>query len=579
MTGAMELVVCLDIGSTYSGYAYSTRHEYDQQMLNIHHNEEWMSGHANLHTFKTPSIALLQQDKTIHSFGYEAERKYTQLQDAKQQDMWFYFKRFKADLKTKQFRKDTVILEEGGKSINGISLFTVVLKFLKVHCFSSLEDSARYGTSEMLAKYTLRYVITVPTKWDNASRDCMKSAAKKAGLNPCFIYTESEATRRYCQLIPLRPNSESPFYVQKPQSRHMIVNLGGSGIDTAVQDIMEDGTVKEFSKNVGNASGGTRVDADFLKFLSSLFGNEFMDLYSKKHKVDFLELQYEFEVRKRRFSLESDQGTSLELPNSMIKMYTTKYKQSLQYMIDDTDFVGRVLSQDEYLILDKTVMKDIFGPAVKSTVGYLTNLSRDPETKQCDVIILVGGFSESPVVTGATRFYFPNSNMITLDDAALTVLRGGVLLGHNPGSALLHKPSFSYGIGMAVPFRDNQHPNEKLFIAKEKQYCSAVFTPLVKAGKSINIGDFSRSIRLSLNRQFQKTVAVPVYESRVLHAKYATDDGCYLLGKLKVPVGDDDKVLVRFLLLGDYLIVEGFNESFRTVYQESFSLKEDSERT
>jgi hypothetical protein len=75
-----------------------------------------------------------------------------------------------------------VILEEGGKSINGVSLFTIILKYLKIHCFAGLEDSARYGTSEVLAKYNIRYVITVPTKWDNASRDCIKSAAKKVNI-------------------------------------------------------------------------------------------------------------------------------------------------------------------------------------------------------------------------------------------------------------------------------------------------------------------------------------------------------------------------------------------------------------
>ena len=352
----------------------------------------------------------------------------------------------------------------------------------------------------------------------------------------------------------------------------------GSGIDTAVQEILEDGAVKEFPKNVGNASGGTRVDADFLKFFSTLFGSEFIDLYSKKNRIDYLELQYEFEVKKRKFSLESDVGTSLALPNSLIKMYTTKYKQSLQYMIDDSDFVGRILSQDEYLILDKTVMKDMFGPAVKSIVGYLTNLSRDPETKQCDVIILVGGFSESPVVTGATRFYFPNSNMITMEDASLTVLRGGVLLGHNAGPSLTVTPNVAYGIGMAVPFNDNQHPNEKLFIAKEKQYCSAVFAPLIKTGRTISVANFSKSIQLTLNRQLQKEVTIPVYASKDLKAKYASDECCFLLGKLKVPVGDQDKVLVRFVILGDYLIVEAFNESFRTVFQESFSLTSDNDQ-
>lgn len=346
----------------------------------------------------------------------------------------------------------------------------------------------------------------------------------------------------------------------------------GNGIDTAIQEITEDGVIKEFTKNLGSTSGSTRVDADFLKFMSALFGNEFIELYSKKHKQGFLELQYEFEVKKRRFSLESEVGTNFELPSSLIKMYTTKYKQSIQFLIDDTDYVGKIISQDEYLILDKTLVKDIFGPAVKSTVGYLTNLSRDPETKQCAAIILVGGFAESPVVSGAARFYFPNSNLIITKEAGLAVLRGGVLLGHNPGPIIANAPKYSYGIGMAVPFKEGKHPNEKLFTAKEKQYCSAVFKSLILGGQLTNIGEFSPAACLSLNRLLQNKVAIPAYVSRDKQAKYTTDDGCSLLGKLTVAVDDNDKVNVRLILIGDYLIAEGYNETSQITTQECFAL-------
>lgn len=80
-----------------------------------------------------------------------------------------------------QFRKDSTILEEGGKSLNAITLFTLVLKYLKSHFVDSLEESALYTSHERGAN--AKYVITVPTKWDNASRECMKSAAKKVCIN------------------------------------------------------------------------------------------------------------------------------------------------------------------------------------------------------------------------------------------------------------------------------------------------------------------------------------------------------------------------------------------------------------
>ena len=97
----MDVVCSIDIGSTYSGYAYSSKKDYNEDMFKIHINDQWMSGHANLHTFKTPTILLLGPDKGLHSFGYEAERKFHQLMEGRNHEQYFYFKRFKVDLKAK----------------------------------------------------------------------------------------------------------------------------------------------------------------------------------------------------------------------------------------------------------------------------------------------------------------------------------------------------------------------------------------------------------------------------------------------------------------------------------------------
>ena len=79
-----------------------------------------------------------------------------------------------------QFRKDTIIEEEGGKSLNGISVFSLALKYLRSHFLDALGVGDKYSSSDTLAKgYAARYVITVPTKWDNYAIDCMKAAAKK----------------------------------------------------------------------------------------------------------------------------------------------------------------------------------------------------------------------------------------------------------------------------------------------------------------------------------------------------------------------------------------------------------------
>lgn len=78
------LVVCaIDFGTTYSGYAYSMRADYERDPLNIASNPQWPQ--ENMITFKTPTSILFDNSGNFHSFGYEAERKYAQIAEEDQE--------------------------------------------------------------------------------------------------------------------------------------------------------------------------------------------------------------------------------------------------------------------------------------------------------------------------------------------------------------------------------------------------------------------------------------------------------------------------------------------------------------
>lgn len=49
--------------------------------------------------FKTPTCLLLNAKQELDSFGYEAEKKFTELElNGKKPDDWFFFKHFKMNL-------------------------------------------------------------------------------------------------------------------------------------------------------------------------------------------------------------------------------------------------------------------------------------------------------------------------------------------------------------------------------------------------------------------------------------------------------------------------------------------------
>ena len=91
MTYPMILVAAIDIGTTYSGYAFSFRHEFkkDPYDITVHNWREWFSAP------KTSTSILLNPQKEFECFGYDAEDRYRKLVDYDLHHDWYYFRQFK----------------------------------------------------------------------------------------------------------------------------------------------------------------------------------------------------------------------------------------------------------------------------------------------------------------------------------------------------------------------------------------------------------------------------------------------------------------------------------------------------
>ncbi|OWF47859.1 Heat shock 70 kDa protein 12B [Mizuhopecten yessoensis] len=92
LKGNFLLVAAIDFGTTYTGYAYSTRKEFQTDPLKIN-MMTWNAGSGGLVSQKTSTCVLFKPDETFHSFGYKAEDNYTeQVLDGDYED-WFFFRR------------------------------------------------------------------------------------------------------------------------------------------------------------------------------------------------------------------------------------------------------------------------------------------------------------------------------------------------------------------------------------------------------------------------------------------------------------------------------------------------------
>lgn len=94
------LVAAIDFGTTFSGYAFSFLHDYKRDPLKISANT-WTAGLGSLVSLKTSTCVLFDSTQKFHSFGYEAEEKYSNLALDDEHYDWYYFRRFKMMLYNK----------------------------------------------------------------------------------------------------------------------------------------------------------------------------------------------------------------------------------------------------------------------------------------------------------------------------------------------------------------------------------------------------------------------------------------------------------------------------------------------
>jgi hypothetical protein len=89
------LVAAIHFGTTFSGYAYSFNHDYETDPTKVSANRSWVAGSAALMSLKTPTILLLDNKKQFVAFGYEAEKRYSEIVADEEQKNYYYYRRFK----------------------------------------------------------------------------------------------------------------------------------------------------------------------------------------------------------------------------------------------------------------------------------------------------------------------------------------------------------------------------------------------------------------------------------------------------------------------------------------------------
>ncbi|KAG8185066.1 hypothetical protein JTE90_017080 [Oedothorax gibbosus] len=553
------VVVAIDFGTTYSGYAFS----FTQDSDNIHMMRKWEGGDHGVQNQKTPTTLLLDSDEKFHSFGYAARDCYHDL-DQDEAKKWLFFEKFKMTLhKTENLSNDTVIAAANGKGVSALTVFAHALRYFKDHALQELSDQS---ATDILHD-DVRWVVTVPAIWRQPAKQFMRKAAYQAGIaskeNPeqLLIALEPEAASIFCrrlrlyQLVPpvispqrlSLPNIKEPAdgylepaVLENAGTRYIVVDCGGGTVDITVHEIIDEhGTIKELHKATGGPYGSVGIDLEFEKLLEDIFGADFIHQFRVKRPVGWVELMAAFEARKRNASPFKITPINISLPYSFIEYYKKMKNNTVGTAVKKFSSKDIKWSSQGMLRLEPSGMQDLFNSTLEAIKRHVSQVL-DHLEMPIAYLFLVGGFAESAILQKSIRDAFSDRLKVIIPQGmGLAILKGAVQFGIDPTVVSSRRSRLTYGVGVLNRFINGTHPPEKLVVKDGVEWCADVFDKFVLADQSLCVGD-TVIRRYTPARTGQACSVIHIYCSEREDAQFITDQGVKRCGTLVLDLPPDD---------------------------------------
>lgn len=346
-------------------------------------------------------------------------------------------------------------------------------------------------------------------------------------------------------------------------------------MDITLHEVIGEGALRELHKASGGAWGGTRVDEAFRQLIIKLVGNDIMTRFSSDYKADYVDMLREFESKKRNIGDNSFGKITVRIPSSLKELFEETSGELMHDTISQTRFSGKMQWKGDRLRIEANIMKDLFKEARDSIIEHIDELLRKCDITDINTILMVGGFSESPLLQSYMRCSFPDKRLVIPEEPGLAVLKGAVLFGHHPTTIQSRIARLTYGVSMHLNFKNGKHdPNKKVNIGGVWK-CKDIFSKHVERGQTLNFGEVNNEQYYTPLEGKQKQMALNIYTSTEKDPCYVTDSDSTFLGQLMVDVpnlpGGSKKVWVRMIFGGTEMQVEARDDDTNTVRKANFN--------
>lgn len=381
----------------------------------------------------------------------------------------------------------------------------------------------------------VQWCLTVPAIWDDIAKKEMRECSELAGLvqgplskdtgspHSLRLFVEPEAASVYCQDW-LRPRTvKDNSSLLRKGSKFLVVDCGGGTVDLVLHEKLGAAptlSVREVQESSGDLCGGSRVDDEFLQFLRRKISC--FTRFEREHPTIVLAVLKDWEEIKDRFDGEHG-DEDMVLPPKLAEMWESTYQGASLF----------AQSCDE-LKLTNDDLESIFNP----TVTRILELIEERMVPDLNAIMVVGGFSGSPYLMKRIRDTFGSRVAVYRPpNPGSAVCRGAVMMGTRSDIVVSRISKKTYGVRVARPFIAGVHSEEfKVERNPGQFYCNDVFGVFVRKGDEVRFDDCVQNVYFPLSGT-QDELEIELHSSDCRDVKFISDAGAKKEGKFttKIP--------------------------------------------
>ena len=520
-----RVVAAIDFGTHGTGFAWATVSPENTEIATrrISFFESWEDQQISYP--KNRSALLLDEHGQFMSWGYQAV---TRMDAMPKGAGWQLQTGFKMSLQRNLGGSASIggssglVLSDGVDAADAFRLTVLCLE----QVFAKARDQITRGT---YLESEIRWCITVPAIWDQYTRDMMFKAAVEAGLpndpERLILAREPAVAALYCL-------AKGETVLGTPGTRFMVVDAGGGTVDVTSYQVSGDGRLNELTPATGAKTGSDYLNKAFMnEVLVERFGASAVTKILSEQRGALAGTMNAWERAKRSFALESKDD--LVIPLSA-PFYAALLREQA------AGRWGGSAEPDTEIVVSRDLVASLFDQQVDAAIQCVEQQLHEMQVASGktggEILLLVGGFAESPYLRGrlGAKLAGKNVRLLIPEQPAVAVLAGAVHFAYDPSVFQAWRAPFAVGIGVNLPFRVGRDPDHmKMADDHGQDLCQNRFDVFVGNREEVSSDKTVSRIYVPV-RADQTAITLRMYSTTRTDVEYVTEPGLDALGSLTI---------------------------------------------